>query len=527
MAGTDSTPDLQTQPVRMAEVLSAFSLATDLGAGQPMGDAIRTCYVAMSIAKELRLSAPEQEDVYHASLLAHAGCTAGASLFDALIHGDDLAAHREVFLRDPANPMDIFKWMLRHVAAGEPFHVRVQRLMEIARGRDDLEEQVRGVCEVAPRLAERLGMSPQVSKALRYRLERWDGNGPQRLRGEDTPLTSQIAHVCMVLVGFYGSEGRSAAEEAARRKRGSVFAPEVVDAFLAASADETFWAELAKPDLWETVLDLEPGSPRMIATEDQIEDVALAFADFADMKTAHKAGHSRSTAALAVAVAEKMDLPQSLVVTVRHAALVHDVGDVAVQGRILAKEAPLAQWEIEQVCLHPHYTERILSRVPALIPVATIAGAHHEWMNGEGYHRGLAGSQIPLGARILALVDGFQELVEGRPGYGGLEKEEALRRMSAEVGTRFDHECFEALSGVVGVGVVIESSRRQWPAGLTDREVEVLRVSATGLTKRQMARRLTISEKTVGTHLEHIYSKVGCFSRAAAVLYAMEHGLLR
>ena len=76
-------------------------------------------------------------------------------------------------------------------------------------------------------------------------------------------------------------------------------------------------------------------------------------------------------------------------------------------------------------------------------------------------------------------------------------------------------------------GVVIESSRRQWPAGLTDREVEVLRVSATGLTKRQMARRLTISEKTVGTHLEHIYSKVGCSSRAAAVLYAMEHGLLR
>ena len=117
-------------------------------------------------------------------------------------------------------------------------------------------------------------------------------------------------------------------------------------------------------------------------------------------------------------------------------------------------------------------------------------------------------------------------LLEGRPGHPGLANEEALRAMGKEVGPRLDPECFEALSQLIGVAVP-ESLKRQWPSGLTDREVEILRISATGLTKRQMAQHLIISEKTVGTHLEHIYNKIGCSSRAAAVLFAMEHGLLR
>ena len=215
-----------------------------------------------------------------------------------------------------------------------------------------------------------------------------------------------------------------------------------------------------------------------------------------------------------------------MVATVRQAALVHDVGEVGVPGKVLAKSAPLDQWEMEQVRLHPHYTERILLRVPALAPVATIAGDHHEWMNGEGYHRGLSGSQIPLGGRIVAVADAFQELLEGRPGRPGVDKERALNAMGEEVGPRLDPECFDALTQVTGAALSKGPVKREWPAGLTDREVEILRISATGLTKRQMAQRLIISEKTVGAHLEHIYSKVGCSSRATAVLFAMENGLL-
>lgn len=526
MTHAETAPEPQLGPIRVAEVLSAFSLATDLGAGQPMGDVLRMCYMAMGIAQELKQSEREQADVFHAALLAHAGCTAGASLFASLIHGDELAAHRDLFLRDLASTADILKWMLRYVAADEPISTRVLRLVDVLRGKGDLDEQIQGVCEVAPRLAARLGMYRQVGEALRCRLERWDGRGPQGLRGEEIPLIARITPICMVLVRFYQSRGREAAEEAARQKRGTVLDPGVVDGFLSASRSDGFWAGLSAPDLWDTILELEPESPAGTIGEDRIEDVALAFADFAELKTAHKAGHARSTADIAGAVAAKMGLPQSSVSIVRRAALVHDIGEVGIPGRILVKEGALEEWEVEQVRLHPHYTERILSRVPALRPVATIAGAQHEWVNGRGYHRGLSGSRIPVGARILALADAFQELVEGRPGHPGVDTDEALGTVSKETGSRFDPDCCEALSQVTGVTIPKESLRREWPAGLTDREVDVLRVAATGLTKRQMAQHLTISEKTVGTHLEHIYGKIGCSSRAAAVLFAMEQGLL-
>ena len=168
-----------------------------------MGDVLRMCYMAMGIAQELKQSEREQADVYHVALLAHAGCTAGASLFASLIHGDELAAHRDLFLRDLASTVDILKWMLGYVAADEPIPTRVWRLVDFLRGRGDLDEQIQGVCEVAPRLAERLGMSRQVGQALRCRLERWDGRGPQGLRGDEIPLIARITHICMVLVRFY------------------------------------------------------------------------------------------------------------------------------------------------------------------------------------------------------------------------------------------------------------------------------------------------------------------------------------
>ena len=113
----------------------------------------------------------------------------------------------------------------------------------------------------------------------------------------------------MVLVPFYQSKGLGPATEAARRKCGTVFDPEVVEAFLAASRKDEFRAGLAASDLWDTVLEMEPKSSAKFMGEESIEDVALAFADFADMKTGHKPGHSRSTAEVAGAVADRMRLP--------------------------------------------------------------------------------------------------------------------------------------------------------------------------------------------------------------------------
>ena len=151
---------------------------------------------------------------------------------------------------------------------------------------------------------------------------------------------------------------------------------------------------------------------------------------------------------------------------------------------------------------------------------------HHEWLNGQGYHKGLSQAQIPIAARVVAVADAYLELLQNGPGRPGAGADRALALMQQQVGTRFDQECFEALASEVRGAVPRALRREEWPSGLTAREVEVLRLVSQGLSRREVAKRLVVSEHTVRHHLENIYSKVGVSSRAGAVLFAVENGLL-
>jgi DNA-binding CsgD family transcriptional regulator len=181
--------------------------------------------------------------------------------------------------------------------------------------------------------------------------------------------------------------------------------------------------------------------------------------------------------------------------------------------------------------LHPYHSERILSKVPALEALIPMVGAHHERMDGQGYHRGLPGAQIPPGARIIAVADRFDELSHGTPDHPALGSDDVVTAMRQEVGPGLWPEAFQALvEDLTGVSetTIKKTPRRQWPAGLTDREVEVLRLMAKGdLDRRQAAKTLFVSEGTIRSHLEHIYAKIGVSNRAAATLFAIEHDLLR
>ena len=154
--------------------------------------------------------------------------------------------------------------------------------------------------------------------------------------------------------------------------------------------------------------------------------------------------------------------------------------------------------------------------------------AHHEGMDGRGYYRGLRGSQIPLGARIIAVADRFDELTHDAPDHPAMELERTLDQMNHDVGNGLWPEAFQALVEELGGEARPPAKARhpQWPGGLTDRKVDVLRLIAKGLNRRQAARALFVAEGTVRSHLEHIYSKIGVSSRAAAALFAVEHDLL-
>lgn len=517
--------------LRTADLMAALSLASDLAVGLPAEHAVRSCYIAMHVADQLQLQADQQVDVYYAELLMDAGCTAWTSQLAGIIFNDEIAARRDmVFRRNARDPVDVFGWLRSYVAPDASLPRRVRYGLQFAlQGREFVREGFRNTCEVAQRFAQRLGMSQAVQDALLSVFEQWDGGGPGGRRGEAIPLTSRIVFATSFFEALYQFGGPDAALDLARRKRGSAFDPAVVDAFLAVSRKREFWAGLEQESLWSTVLALEPDSPRQFLREEQLDDVALAFADFADLKSVFSAGHSRRVGDLAHAIAQRLRVSNSQSRTIRQAALMHDVGLAAVPSYTLDRaREKLSQSEQELLRLHPYHAERIFARVRALDPIVPLVASHHERMDGSGYYRALSGEQIPVGARVIAVADAFDELTHQSPEHPPLEPELALRKLQDDTGHGLWVEAVRALAEELG-SAGARPVRRQavQPAGLTEREVEILRMLARGKSRRQIADELVLSQHTVRHHLEHIYAKVGVGTRVAAALFAAEHDLIR
>jgi putative nucleotidyltransferase with HDIG domain len=260
----------------------------------------------------------------------------------------------------------------------------------------------------------------------------------------------------------------------------------------------------------------------MILEADAIDRALAAIGDFADLASRFLVGHSAGVSQLATKAAQRCGLETADVVTIRRAALLHDVGRVAVPIRIWNKPGPLTSDDWEQVRLHAYHSERVLSRSTFLAAVARVATAHHERLDGSGYHRGSAAAGLVAAARVLAAADAGHAMTEPRPHRDAISVEQAAENLTQEANAgRLDPD---AVAGVLeALGQPVPQIAR--PAGLTDREAQVLGLLAHGLLTKQVARALGVSTKTADNHIQNIYGKIGVSTRAAAALFAMEHGL--
>jgi HD-GYP domain-containing protein (c-di-GMP phosphodiesterase class II)/DNA-binding CsgD family transcriptional regulator len=508
--------------VRLAELIAAISLATDLGTGQPMDHALRSSYLATAFARELGLSSQDHFDTYYVSLLRFLGCTADASADAEFNAGDDIALYAGLAPSFMGRPSEVMAWMLRHLAEGSSFSTRARALVAAFTDPKGTERTIRAHCEVAEMLARRIGLGESVLRGLLNAFERWDGKGlPNGIADEAIPPSSRIAVVARDLDLLTRIWGAERASEMLKARSGKAYDPRVVQAAL--EIGPRTMSEIETGPLWEAVLETEPGPPVMIE-ERRIDDILTAFGHFVDFKSPFLHGHSSGVAELAAAAASSHGSgidPK----TMRRAGLVHDLGRVAVPSGIWNAARSLSEGEWEQVRLHPYYTERILGRCGPLRDLAEVAGSHHERLDGSGYHRGTAARSLPPAARLLATADVFRALTEERPHRPAKSRGDAaadLERVCAE--GRMDVPCARAV--LDAAGETRKLPRSAWPAGLTDREVDVLKLVAAGMSNRQIAARLTISPKTVGRHVEHIYSKLGVSTRAGAVLFAMDRGLI-
>jgi HD-GYP domain-containing protein (c-di-GMP phosphodiesterase class II) len=508
---------------RLAELIAALSLATDLGMGQPLEQALRCCELAMELGRRLECDRETLVDVYYLALLEHVGCTATAPEMAAWHGGDELAYRERAIVLAHASAAEYVGDLVRNEAVDRPLATRARRVAEnVLSGYKRFQILVALQCEAADRLAGRLGMNEGVQQALAHFYARWDGKGIPGVAGDDISLAQRVVTVAYDAVAFARLDGETAALNVVARRRGSAYDPAVCDALLYDA--EPLTRGTAAGDAWELALAAEPEPVRTV-TQALLDSVASGLADMADLKAPFLIGHSQRVGELAAAAAGELGCPAEVVTSVRRAGLLHDLGRLGIPNGIWCKPGELSTSELERVRLHPYFTERILYRAAALAPDALIAAAHHERLDGSGYHRGVAAPQLPLEARVLCAADAYDAMTHERPHRPPFDAERVRTELAAEVEAgRLDRRAVDAVLAAAHAEPL--RGRRHWPAGLSDREVEVLALLARGKTKKEIAARLVIAPKTVGRHVENIYAKTGVSTRVGAALFASEHGLL-
>jgi HD-GYP domain-containing protein (c-di-GMP phosphodiesterase class II) len=436
--------------LRLSEVLAALSHALDLTEGQPPGHAERTCLIALRIADQLGLDERQQAALFYAALLKDAGCSNAAARFSALFDGDDIALKQAGKFVDWTKPQDAIRFTARHVGAGRTRLQRARQLVIALRGlAAEGSALVTARCERGADIVAMLGLPAEACDAVRALDERWDGGGqPYRLAGERLPLLGRIVSVAQTADVFLTGFGRDAARAVVRRRSGGAFDPAVAAAFLALGDDDRLWRDHGRDDLGALLGELEPAELVRIADERELDRVAEAFARVIDAKSPYTASHSAGVARFAVAIGAQLGFTPATLRDLRRAGLLHDVGKLAISSAILDKPGKLTDEEFREIRMHAAYGEQILRPVRAFAAWSDDAAAHHERLDGRGYHRGLDGSRLSPMARTLAVADVFEALTAERPYRGPLSPCEALALMRREVGTAYCPHAFAALEAV-------------------------------------------------------------------------------
>ena len=506
--------------MRLVELTAALSLATDLGTGQPLEHGVRTCVLAVRAGEELAVDPATKADLPYVTLLRFLGCTADASE-TAAAAGDEIAFNAAMAPVVMGDNREALPRVVRQVGRGLTPGRRIAKVAAMLSDPGGKARSLSAHCEVGARLAARIGLPSAVTDALAHAYERWDGKGlPAGIAGEEIPLSIRIAIVARDVDVWASREGWEETASILRRRRGRAYDPAIADAFL---SDGAGWLdELTSLDPWDEVTGGEIDATEVEA--DRLDQVLAAFADFADLKSPWFVGHSRTVAALAETAAVEGGLDATAARRIGQGALVHDLGIVGVPASIWNRPGPFTAEGQERARLHAYLTERILSRCRGLADLARDASSHHERLDGSGYHRGAR--DMTADAQLIAAADIYAAMREARPHRPALPEGAAARALADEADAgRLGRHWVDAVLTAAGHVPALPNVGR--PAGLTEREVDVLRLIARGRSNKAAGAELGISAKTVGTHVEHIYAKAGVTTRAGATLFAMEHDLLR
>jgi HD-GYP domain-containing protein (c-di-GMP phosphodiesterase class II) len=436
----------QANHISLAELCGSLSYALDLTEGQPAGHCLRATWIAYHTGLAAGLDPAMLREVYYTTLLKDLGCSSNAARICDLYLTDDIKLKREFKLMGTGLGPAL-KFVLQRTGTEAGLKQRLGAILNILQNGGEITVGlIETRCQRGADIAARMRFSEPVQAGIRALDEHFNGGGkPYGIGGADLPVNANLALLGQVADVFHKSAGPDAALAEIRSRSGSWFDPVLVEAFVRAQAAAGFWSALTGEALPMRVFDLPPGRGTTLIDEDYLDDIAGAFADVIDAKSSFTADHSDRVTFYTDLIAEELGFTAERRRWLRRAALLHDLGKLAVSNTILDKPNKLDDTEWQSVRSHPGIGRAILEQVSVFSDIAPLAGGHHERLDGRGYPDGLKGDEVTLEMRILAVADVFDALSADRPYRAAMSTENALAILDEGVGTAFDPLCVDAL----------------------------------------------------------------------------------
>lgn len=479
--------------VDVGDAVMALALVGDLSMGQPLDHSVRTAWLACELAAQAGLGAAAQAQAHTVALLRWSGCTANAPEIAELM-GDDVGGRNA---------------MLSAMAPGAMAH------LAHAMGR------VAAIhCEVSGDVARSLGLPSGVEQPLRRIFEAFDGGGkPAGWAGHDIPVEVFVVNIAGDLEIMARVHGLDAALHCLRERAGRRYPAPLVDL---ACASAPRWLDALRAGA------VQSAPAQSLATAVGALAPLELIADVIDLKIPWMAGFSRQAAHAAAACAAALGLEPADQGHVYRAALLHGMGRASVPNAVWNAPCALGDAELEQLRLVPYWTSRAGRRIPGLGAEAELASYVDERLDGSGGFRGATANALGVQARVLAAAVQWVWLRTARPGHPALDGAQAAARLQRQADEGLlDAAAVAALTGTPAPRPPLATAQGcAAPAGLTARETEVLRRITLGESNKEAARHLGISPSTVRAHLENVFRKLECSSRAAATLKALTLGIL-
>ncbi|MDK2902561.1 MAG: hypothetical protein PWQ93_480 [Clostridiales bacterium] len=363
--------------ISMLDMIMALSAATDLISPFVSGHHKRVAYIAYNLSKQMGLPIAEQEEIVIAGALHDSGALSLEERLHTLNFEDDYPyLHAEIGYR-------LFK---------DFDHLTVS------------------------------------ASLIRHHHDRWD------IRGESTPMGSYILHLADRIDVLIDKNREVLGQidginSQIEPQFGHMFMPGLRDAYRALAAKESFWLDIIfKPlnDVKRRLSLLEP----MPLNIDSLSDLTDIFRHIIDFRSRFTATHSAGVATVAETLSRLFGFTEQQCHMMKIAGHLHDLGKLAVPEEILEKPAELNVHEFNIMRSHTFHTYRILESVKGLEEINEWASFHHERINGKGYPFHYKGSELSLGARIMAVADVFTAITEDRPYRKAMDKSQAIKTLN-------------------------------------------------------------------------------------------------